>query len=373
MAHLIRHPRTRRIRELTNGAFEFVSNEDFHFEKGGSINPLVLVYETYGHLNSAKDNAIIVHHALSTNSHLAATEKNREPGWWQEMIGPGKYLDTDRFFIICINNLGSCFGSSGPVSLNPKTARNYGVDFPAVTIVDMVRSQKLLIDTLGIRKLHAVLGSSMGAMLSITWLALYPEHAKYLISISSCAQVYPANTANRLLQKESIRTDPNWNGGNYRHSGELQGFRTARKMGLLTYRNWDEVNDRFANKTGRESIESYLDYNAEKFVNRFDCNSYLALLSAMDTFDLNIDGNGVADVCRSIKAKVLIISVDSDVLFTPRQQQDLHKVLSDAGVDVDLVEHHSNYGHDAFLVEIDAFGQHIRNFIERTERRAACG
>lgn len=373
MAHLIRHPRTRRIRELTNGAFEFVSNEDFHFEKGGSINPLVLVYETYGHLNSAKDNAIIVHHALSTNSHLAATEKNREPGWWQEMIGPGKYLDTDRFFIICINNLGSCFGSSGPVSLNPKTARNYGVDFPAVTIVDMVRSQKLLIDTLGIRKLHAVLGSSMGAMLSITWLALYPEHAKYLISISSCAQVYPANTANRLLQKESIRTDPNWNGGNYRHSGELQGFRTARKMGLLTYRNWDEVNDRFTNKTGRESIESYLDYNAEKFVNRFDCNSYLALLSAMDTFDLNIDGNGVVDVCRSIKAKVLIISVDSDVLFTPRQQQDLHKVLSDAGVDVDLVEHHSNYGHDAFLVEIDAFGQHIRNFIERTERRAACG
>jgi homoserine O-acetyltransferase len=360
-----------RIRELANGAFEFVSNDDFHCEKGGSINPLVLVYETYGRLNRAKDNAIIVHHALSTDSHLAATEKNPERGWWQEMVGPGKYLDTDRFFIICINNLGSCFGSSGPVSLNPKTSQNYGADFPAVTIVDMVRSQKLLIDTLGIKKLHAVLGSSMGAMLSITWTALYPEHASYLISISSCAQVYPANTANRLVQKEIIRMDPNWNGGNYRYSGELQGFITARKIGLLTYRHSDEVNDRFVNKTGRESIESYLDYNAEKFVKRFDCNSYLALLSAMDTFDLNIDGNGIVDVCRSIKAKVLIVSVDSDVLFIPRQQQEMHEVLSEAGVDADFIEHHSNYGHDAFLVEIDAFGSYIQNFIERTERRVA--
>ncbi|MHC4307412.1 MAG: homoserine O-acetyltransferase MetX [Planctomycetota bacterium] len=360
-----------RIRELADGAFEFVSNDDFHFEKGGSINPLVLVYETYGRLNRAKDNAVIVHHALSTSSHLAATEKNDERGWWQEMVGPGKYLDTDRYFIICINNLGSCFGSSGPVSPNPRTSKNYGADFPAVTIVDMVRSQKLLIDTLGIKKLHAVLGSSMGAMLSITWMALYPEHANYLIAISSCAQVYPANTANRLVQKEIIRTDPNWNGGDYRCDDELQGFRTARKIGLMTYRNWDQVNDRFANKTGRESIESYLDYNAEKFVNRFDCNSYLALLNAMDTFDLNIGGNEIVDACSLIKAKVLIVSVDSDVLFTPRQQQEMYEVLSEAGVDAYFIEHHSDYGHDAFLVEIDAFGQYIRNFIECTERRVA--
>ena len=371
MNNLVRHPRVRRIRELDNGAFEFVSNEEFRFEKGGSINPLVLVYETYGRLNGAKDNAIVVHHALSTNSHLAATETNPEQGWWEEMVGPGKNLDTDRYFIICINNLGSCFGSSGPVSPNPKTSRNYGADFPAVTIVDMVRSQKLLIDTLGIEKLHAVLGSSMGAMLSIAWMALYPEHASHLISISSCAQVYPANTANRLVQKEVIKTDPNWNGGNYRDSGELQGFRTARKIGLLTYRNCEEINDRFANKTGRESIESYLDYNAEKFINRFDCNSYLALLGAMDTFDLNIDDGGIEDVFKSIKAKVLIVSVDSDVLFVPRQQQEMYEVLREAGVDVDLIEHRSNYGHDAFLVEIDAFGKYIGGFIDRTERRAA--
>ncbi len=365
-------PSTHRVRELANGAFEFVSHEDFHFEKGGSINPLVLVYETYGRLNKAKDNAIVVHHALSTSSHLAATEKNQREGWWQEMVGPGKYLDTNRFFVICINNLGSCFGSSGPASPNPKTSKNYGVDFPAVTIVDMVRSQKLLIDTLGIKKLHAVLGSSMGAMLSIAWLALYPEHAKYLISISSCARVYPANTANRLMQKEVIMMDPHWNGGDYKTSADLPGFRMARKMGLLTYRHWDDVNDRFADKTGRDSIESYLDYKADKFANRFDCNSYLTLLNAMDSFDLNINGKGLVDVCSAIRAKVLVVSVDSDVLFTPRQQQDLYKVLSEAGVDVDLIEHHSSYGHDAFLVELDDFGQYIRNFVDGTERRVAC-
>jgi len=354
------------IRELENGGFEFLSNEDFVFENSASINPLVLVYETYGHLNEANDNAIIVHHALSTSSHLAASQKNPEKGWWQEMVGPGKCLDTDRYFIICINNLGSCYGSSGPVSINPTTSKKYGVDFPVVSITDMVRSQKLLIDTLGIKKLHAILGSSMGAMISLTWMALYPNHANHLISISSCSNTYPANRANRSVQKEIIRLDPSWNGGHYRSSGELDGFKIARKFGLLTYRNWSELNERFIDKYGHESIDHYLTYNAGKFVDLFDCNSYLYLLDAMDDFNLGNGGQDLVEVFRPIQAKVLIVSVDSDILFTPSQQQALYRALLRADVDVTFTEHHSSYGHDAFLVETEAFGDYIRNFIQPT-------
>jgi homoserine O-acetyltransferase/O-succinyltransferase len=349
--------------EFDDGRYELVSYDDFICDNGGVINPLVLVYETFGHLNAKKDNAIIVHHALSTHSHLTSTDKNPEKGWWQDMVGRGKTLDTDQYFIICINNLGSCFGSSGPASSNPQTSQLYGLDFPAITIADMVRSQKRLIDGLGITKLHVVLGSSMGAMLSITWLALYPDHASFLISISSCAQSYPANKANRMIQKEIIRLDPFWNNGCYTSSQSLTGFKTARKQGLLTYRNWVELNDRFLNREGNDTIEHYLDYNAEKFIQHFDCNSYLYLLGAMDNFDLSRGEKTLVDLFRPIDAKVLVVSVDSDILFTQSQQLALNSELSQAGVDVKFIEHHSSFGHDAFLVETQAFGQYIGDFI----------
>lgn len=356
---------TQQIRELENGSLEFTASEDFYFEAGGSINPLVLVYDTYGTLNNQKDNAILVHHALSTSSHLTATDKDPQNGWWQEMVGPGKPLDSNRYFIICINNLGSCYGSSGPVSINPKTAKAYAADFPAVTIADMVRSQKMLIDALGIKKLHAVLGSSMGAMLSTTWLTLYPDHARYLISISSCLKGYPANHANRMIQREIIQLDPVWNNGNYSTSSQLKGFKTARKLGLLTYRNWLKINARFLDKQGTESIENYLDYNAQSFIDRFDCNSYLTLIDAMDTFDLSQGGSKeLIDLFKPIQAKVLVVSVDSDILFTPPQQLALYEALLDAGVEVSYIDHHSGYGHDAFLVETDAFGHYIQSFID---------
>jgi homoserine O-acetyltransferase len=351
------------ISELENGSYEFISQNDFLCEGGGVINPLLLVFESYGTLNAAKDNAIIVHHALSTSSHLAATAKNPEKGWWQEMVGPGCHLDTDRYFVICINNLGSCYGSVGPSSTKHGTKEKYRADFPTLTILDMVRSQKLLIDALGIRKLHTVLGNSMGGMLSLAWLTLYPDSAKHLISISSCAQSYPANNANRFLQRDIIKVDPAWEAGNYHFSGDLEGFKTARKLGLLTYRNWAELNKRFVNKTGTESIDHYLDYNAEKFIKRFDCNSYLCLLDAMNTFNLDEKDKSLADTFRPIKAKSLVISVDSDILFTPSQQQALYQALDLADVDVKFIEHTSTYGHDAFLVETEAFGEYISNFI----------
>lgn len=351
------------ITELDNGTLEYISEEDFVFEGGGAINPLVLAFECYGSLNEQKDNAIVVHHALSTSSHLTSSKKNPDKGWWQEMVGPGCYLDTNRYFVICINNLGSCYGSSGPDSFKPESDQKYLSDFPTVTIIDMVKSQKMLIDALGIKQLHAIVGNSMGAMLSLAWLTLYPDHARHLVSISSSAQAYPANNANRFLQRDIIQVDPAWNGGNYSDSATLSGFKTARKLGLLTYRNWAELNERFVNKTGKESIEHYLTYNAEKFIARFDCNSYLYLLDAMNTFNLSSADCSLVEAFKPIKAKTLVVSVNSDILFTPSQQQTLFAALDDAGVPSRYVDHQSEFGHDAFLIETEAFGKYISDFI----------
>jgi len=353
------------ITRLNDGTIEYTSGDKFVFEGGGSISKLVLAFECYGALNKAKDNAIIVHHALSTNSHLAATDKKPAKGWWQDMVGPGCHLDTNRYFIICINNLGSCFGSSGPGSTNPQTNKKYLTDFPRLTITDMVRSQKQLVDALGIKQLHAVVGNSMGAMLSLTWLVLYPDSARHLISISSSAQAYPANNANRFLQRDIIQLDPAWNRGVYEENAELPGFRTARKLGLLTYRNWVEINERFLNKTGSESIDHYLNYNADKFVARFDCNSYLYLLDAMNTYNLTSPDCTLAETLAPIAAKTLVVSVDSDILFTPSQQEALFAALDQAGVASSFITHNSPYGHDAFLIETQAFGRYISRFMEQ--------
>lgn len=351
------------ISRQADGSFRFEDERAFEFERGGTIAPLVLAYETYGELNEARDNAILVHHALSTNSHLASTPANPDTGWWEDMVGPGASLDTDHFYVICINNLGSCFGSSGPSSPDPETGRAYRTTFPRIMITDIVHAQKRLVDALGIERLHTVLGNSMGAMLSLAWLVLYPESANRLISISSCAQSFPANNANRYLQRDMIKLDPRWNGGDYEDSALLQGFRLARRLGLLTYRNWAELNERFVNKTGEESIDHYLEYNAEKFVKHFDCNSYLYLIDAMNTFNMADEDGSFQSAFSGIAARVLVVSVDSDILFTPGQQRDLYRALEQAGVEVSFIKHHSSYGHDAFLVETERFGEYIRDFL----------
>ncbi|MEM1112835.1 MAG: homoserine O-acetyltransferase [Pseudomonadota bacterium] len=353
------------ITQLPNGSYRFVDDTPFRFEGGGIFEPLELVFESYGELNAGRDNAVLVHHALSTDSHLTSTELNPQKGWWEDMVGPGCALDTDRYFIVCVNNLGSCFGSSGPFSRNPVNSERYRTRFPRISISDMVRSQKRLIDTLGIERLHTVLGNSMGAMLSLDWVVQYPQSTERVISISSCAQSFPANNANRYLQRDMIQLDPAWQGGYYDNSAELDGFRAARRLGLLTYRNWAELNERFVNKTGKDSIDHYLDYNADKFVRRFDCNSYLYLIDAMNTFNL-ADADGAFDAAFTpIEARAMVVSVDSDILFTPGQQRDLYRALEQAGVEVSFIEHHSTYGHDAFLVETAIFGEYIRDFLSR--------
>ncbi len=343
------------VNELADGKWQFTDDAGFEFESGDHITPLTLVYETYGELAPNKDNVVVIHHALSTSSHVSSQPKNTTPGWWENMVGPGKPIDSNKYFIICINNLGSCFGSLGPASHNRATDKPYGHKFPSTTITDMVNSQRQLLQALKIKTVHAMIGNSMGAMMSLTWAILYPDEVKHLVSVSSCYKIYPANQANRVLQQDIIALTP----------GE-EGFIVARKHALLTYRNWHQLNKRFADKSGEESIINYLDYNAKKFVRNFDLQAYLTLLAAMDTFNICRYFADEATTFRRLQANVLIVTVDSDVLYTPDQQDDLYQAIKAVSGKVKLIEHHSDYGHDAFLVETDAFGRYISEFIGST-------
>jgi homoserine O-acetyltransferase len=345
------------ITEKSNGTQEFQSFIPFGFQNGETLCPLTLAFETFGQLSAQKDNVIVVNHALSTDSHLCSSTKNPNKGWWESAVGPGKAIDTDKFFVICINNLGSCFGSSSPLSINPSTQTTYQSHFPFTTITDMVNSQQLLLDHLGIKKIHAIIGNSMGAMLSLTWAILFPENIQRLICISSCYKTYPSNNSIHNIQKQIIRLDPEWQQGFYT-TPPLNGFRIARKIGHLYYRNPDEFNQRF----NKEELENYLEHNANKFISHFDVNCYLYLLEASDAFDVTQAYINPLEPFQKISAKSLIVSVDSDKFMPPVQQQELYDYLQQAGVDATLIQHHSDYGHDSFYTDAE-IGNYIRQFI----------
>ncbi len=320
------------------------SKQPFTFSQGGQIEPLELAYETYGELSPEKDNVVLIHHAISTSSHLTSSTENPEKGWWEADVGPGKAIDTDKFFVICINNLGSCFGSSGPASTNPETGNAYRQDFPEIRMQDIAASQKLLLDQLGIKQLRAVIGNSMGGMISLQFALQYPHMVKKLISVSSCYRSYPVSIAYHTIQKEVMQLDANWNGGYY-EKNPTQGLKLARKIGLLSYRDENDLNTRFLHEG---DIREYLDYNAEKLSSRFDTNSYFYLLNAMDEFDaLSDDKNAF----NKIKAESLILSVTTDVLFPPAQQQELDEELRAANCNVTFKSIESSYGHDAFYAD----------------------
>lgn len=314
---------------------------------GQVLNGVTLCYNTWGTLNTAAENAIWIHHSLSTDCHLASHDAEEAPGWWEKVVGPGKAIDTDRFFVICANNLGSCFGSTGPVTINAATGKPYGSDFPHITIADMVHTQKQLLDHLGITRLYAAIGSSMGGMLSLAWTWHYPDTVARLISISSCYKTYPVNHALRELQRQIIRTDPLFDGGNYTDPC-FPGMLQARHIGHLTYRSWQELNQRFPDYKG---LQSYLSYNARKFCQQFDPNTYLCLTQAMDDFDLTTYWPPANPQWSRISADTLIISVDSDRLFAPNQQQDLFEAMRTHGCKAQLHAHHSDFGHDAFYAD----------------------
>ena len=339
----------------------------FTFYCGQSIPELILAFETYGKLNSAKDNAILIHHALSTDSHVASTDANLDKGWWGEMVGPGRAIDTDKYYVICINNIGSCFGSSGPRCLNPKTDKPYRASFPTVTMADIAASQHRLLQYLGIEHLAAIIGPSMGAMISLSWLALYPQSAAKAVLISSCSRAHPTNVAIRTIQREMISLDTNWQSGNYDDNTLLPGFMLARKFGHITYRSQDELNQRFqANIPIDEqitAINAYLDHNARKFTQRFDVDSYCLLTKAMDLFDVRKHQNHLDDAFAAIEADILVVAASSDTLYPPYQQEEIYQQLVTAGGQGRYECLTTQYGHDAFLVEIQRVGALIQQHL----------
>lgn len=350
------------LETLANGQQRFTSEAKFPFVLGGCLPQLSLVFETYGQLNAQKDNVVLVHHALSTHSHIASHALDPSPGWWQDMVGAGCPIDTDQYYVICCNNLGSCFGSSGPTSTNPNTGQPYRLDFPALSIADMVNAQMALLDALGIEQVHAVIGPSMGAMLSLTMALNYPLRLKKFIAISSSYKTYPANDAVHAIQRDIIRLDPNWQQGHYTNTS-LVGFDLARKFGHLSYRNKSELNHRFDQSDDERTIHDYLDYNARKFTQKFDANSYIYLTEAMDRFNVTKGVKDAHTAFAPIQAESLIIAVSSDHLFPPYQQQALYDYLQQAGKSSRFKLVQSDYGHDAFLVETEKIGRLIAGFL----------
>ena len=348
--------------------------------RGERLSEVTLAYESWGELNDRADNGIIIFTGLSPSAHAASSPQDPSPGWWEYMIGPGKAIDTNRFFVVCANSLGGCYGSTGPSSTNPATGNNYDADFPDVTVEDIASSGYYLMRELGVEKLHAAVGSSMGGMSSIAYAMQYPGEIRYLVSISAAAQALPLTIALRSLQREIIRSDPDWNNGHYSDDKRpLSGMSLARKLGLVSYRAADEWNSKFDRSrlppeklTGKRferefEIENYLEYNAQKFIHSFDPNSYLYLSRAMDWFDIAEHGDSVAGGMAKIDVeKALVVGVTTDILFPLRQQREIADVMRATGTDVDYVEIDSVNGHDAFLIDDEHFSPVVKKFLDES-------
>ena len=359
-------------KQYENGLKIFHYTKEFKFSSGQTIAELFLAYETYGELSEKKDNVVLIHHALSTGSHVASHKKNKTDGWWEAMVGPDKPIDTQSSFVICINNISGCYGSSGPSTINPLTNKPYQLDFPITTFSDIAKSQKLLMDFLGISKIQTIVGCSVGGMISLQWAIDFPESVATLFLASSCHKAYPANIANRTVQREIIQLDPDWNNGNY-HKNPQAGLKIARKLGFYTYKSQAEFNRRFeysrlnnkvedlAEKTSE--IEHYLDYNASKFTKIFDANSYLYITKAMDIYDVTNNEKDEIKNFKKIKAIVTVLSVNTDILFPPFQQEKIYSLLNQAGIEVNYIEYQSTNGHDTFLIETDEIGKYIKQLI----------
>ena len=349
----------------------------FLMRRGGRLPEVILAYESWGELSAAADNAVLIFTGLSPSAHAASSDEDLSPGWWEYMVGPGKAIDTSHFFVVCINSLGGCYGSTGPGSINPDTAEPYGSDFPQLTVEDITTAGYELMRELGVEHLHAAVGSSMGGMASLAYAIQFPNNVDYLISISAATQALPLTIAIRSLQREIIRSDPAWNNGHYKTGEEpLLGMALARKLGLISYRAADEWNSKFdrsklpkERRTGKLfeyefEIENYLQYNAQKFVYSFDANSYLYLSRCMDLFDIAEHGGSVNAGMAKIKVKkALVIGVTTDILFPPKQQREIAESLEATGTDVEHVEIDSVNGHDAFLIDDKHFSPVVKKFL----------
>lgn len=347
----------------------------FLLESGEILNGVTIAYETYGKLNADRNNAILVCHALTGDAHAAGFhDGEKKPGWWDSVIGPGKAFDTGRYFVICSNVLGGCKGSTGPSSVNPATNRPYGAAFPVITIRDMVNAQAHLLDHLGIHRLFAVAGGSMGGMQALQWTVAYPDRVKKAIIIAATAYSTPQQIAFNEVGRNAITSDPDWNSGDYYEKAfPVRGLALARMVGHITYLSDASMHAKFGRKLqdktqkGSDSttdfaVESYLHHQGDTFTKRFDANSYLCITKAVDYFDLAQNGS-LAEGLLAAKAAFLVISVSSDWLYPPYQSEEIVSALSANEREVRYSEIRSNYGHDAFLLESGQINYLVGNFL----------
>jgi homoserine O-acetyltransferase len=349
---------------------------ELKLESGDNLGPITLAYETYGTLNTDKSNAILALHALSGDAHAAGVHEGQDDtGWWDDMIGPAKAFDTDRYFVICANVVGGCKGSTGPSSINPATGKPYALDFPFITIADMVHAQGHLIDVLGIDKLLCVTGGSMGGMQVLQWVASYPERIRSAIPIATALKHSPQQIAFNEVVRQSIMADPAWREGNYYEFGQPEkGLSVARMIGHITFMSDQSMEEKFSRrlKNGRFSfgfdadfeVEGYLHYRGANFVKRFDANSYLYITKAVDYFDMS--GGRLFSGGREIDTRFLVISFKSDWLYPSHQSQEIVRALKMNRVDATYCELQSTYGHDAFLVEVEEQTTLIKPFLDKT-------
>ncbi len=352
--------------------------DELYLQSGRILGPIQVTYETYGRLSPNRDNAVLVCHALSGDHHAAGRHApdDRKPGWWDPMIGPGRGIDTDRYFVVCSNVLGSCKGTTGPSSINPRTGKPFGMRFPVITVRDMVKVQALLLDHLGIDRLLCVIGGSMGGMQALEWAVRYPDRVRSVVPVSTTGASSPLGIGFNKIGRRAIMADPNWRDGDY-YDGEppRDGLAVARMIGHLTFMSEASMRRKFGRRiSGREGIyaftaqydvERYLHYNGYRFTEQFDANSYLYLTKALDTFDLG-DGfaGGMDEALARIQARIRFFTFTSDWLYVPEDTDVLEERLRALGKKVEHIRVDSDYGHDAFLLEHDRYAQQVAEFLE---------
>ncbi len=361
----------------------FTDEKPLRLESGIDLAPVTVAYETYGSLNSSGTNALLICHALTGDAHAAnmPPHKNGRAGWWDGVIGPGKAFDTDRYFVVCSNFLGSCYGTTGPTSINPATGEPYGIDFPTFTVRDMVRVQRALLDHLGVKQLRAVAGGSLGGMQVLEWALLYPDFVQSIIPIATAAQHSAWCIALNEAARLAIMNDPEWKEGRYT-TQPARGLALARIIAMISYRSRESFSRRFSRsieepdrgKAARDifevdrelfSIESYLRYQGKKLVERFDANTYLHITRAMDLHDITRERGTLEETLRSIRVPTLSVGIDTDILYPPEEQRAIASGIPNA----DYAEIHSPHGHDAFLIEFEQLNRLINDFLGRVEQR----
>ena len=370
---------------LSAGSVGVVSPQLFRFDaplqlsSGSAINGYSLMCETYGELNAARTNAVLICHALNASHHVAGTHAD-DPGslgWWDNMVGPGKPVDTDRFFVVGVNNLGSCFGSTGPMSIDPSSGKPYGASFPVVTVEDWVNAQARLADMLGIERWAAVMGGSLGAMQALSWTIQYPERIAHCVAIASAPKLSAQNIAFNEVARTAIRSDPDFHGGDYYAHGTVpkRGLRVARMIGHITYLSGEDMAEKFG-RAMREAdyqfhyeiefeVERYLRYQGDKFSEYFDANTYLLITRALDYFDPAKATNGdLAAALNPARAKFLLAAFTTDWRFPPERSREIVEALIDNGRDVAYAEIDAPHGHDAFLLDDHRYHRVVRSYFD---------